>query len=244
MRKLLGSRRKALTSPTLATALMDVEDQKWSGSITVPGTARDLRVFVFEGGAYSCLVDDDPGFGSDDRLVRRRMQASGVNPDSRESDRIMQRGSIHQERLFAFLGQAASSRIDVYDEGSTTSHHCALPLAWSMVQPVLAAREARWRLDVAALPVKSVSGFAPGAAQVVATSRELTGVPEHDFFLESVRQPQSIDFAAYSCGFTRAEAVHIVATLVSVGLLNVVDTSREDGHPLTVPEAWTPAQGT
>lgn len=227
-----------------------------TGSVTVELAHDTVRMYVFEGGVYAA---NSQRFWPD---ITRRLHSSRLIPDHglAQDPRVLvdtldlpveQLASAHQEVMFATVGAV----IDLPDsevtsvsftEGDITDAQCTLPVEVEALLAVLDARRERMQQDLVTLnqqsPALQVSLAATDADQPIDAPTEAT------VLLDQIGQSRDrshtlvpLDAVAQLCGFTRAEAIHLVAVLADRELVEVstmtAPTAGDELAPLRVPEA-------
>ncbi len=221
----------------------------WTGSVacSVPDVDEPARAFLYRGGIYAAQI---PGYRP---RVRARLASAGVLDATREAivDRSLgdgaddlavgrfavsqgwlgaeRLGAIHGEYVLASLGAIGEYRATAEQEGHTTEEFCTLP---SVVSEVVDALEVRRRRQ------EQVWGYsmAPEAARVHLASVDTQPghqMPEVLAFLAACAVPTTIDQAAWECGFTRAEAAYLAASLAQEGVVGLTPGAA-------VPGSWVP----
>ena len=245
---------QALQSP-LGEHLGNAQSRRVTGCVEVDvhGTVG-ARVFLFEGAVYSVQA---PAFTPD--VGRRLLAAAAVSAEQWRALAAAGPGSdagriavaegwvapaavntVHQEFLLALLGAVldlpgTAGRVV---GGEVTAQACAAPIGLDVALQSVAARRERMADDWLHIP--STAG--PAQTVLGPTGVPLPaalGLPEFTVFLESCDGSRTVDEAAALGGFTRAEAVHLSAILVSSGCLHVLGrtAAEDDAGACLVPEA-------
>lgn len=228
-------------------------DECFTGALDFaePAHGNRARVFVYEGGLYAVELS---GYHVDPitRLVSAGLldeHAAMVARRARHPEaEVVQDGlvdldavaRVHQEFLLA--GAGAVVRANALCVGrvpdAVTSRLCTIPVPLDDVLEAVALRrerrEATWTLVS--------SRLSPSEAVLRSVARD-AGLPgdlaELQHFARGLDSTRSVDEVAGSLGLTRAEGVHLAATLVAAGLTAV--EPRQAVVPsiaLLVPEAF------
>lgn len=243
-------------------------DKRQTGAVVVTDqpTGQHARLFCFEGGLYAAQLTGYPtpvlarltAAGSLDPVHVRQIEsidpagehAGSIAIDQGWADPIAI-GTTHQEFLLAALGavlMTPSTKVRM-ESGETTALACTTPVPIADALASTAVRRDRLASDWAELMLV-VSGDALGIveAEPATLVLGLTGgslptnltLPEFTAVLAACDGQRSIDEVAWECGFTRAEAVHLVRILVARGVLAAVSNAGVVTEPwhLRVPEEF------
>lgn len=234
--------------------------KKFTGAVIVNSKDTSLtgRVYFYEGNIYAVQVD-----GFYPRIVAR-MAASG-NIDLNREEHLRQHfggnildpeigayavqqgwlavdelSALHQEYLLASLGALVSlPRIQSKRHKSeTTNFFCTVPLPWEKVEDTLKMRATRFASTWT--PMSKSNNPSAVFPQIVnpATLANLTAF-EVRTLGAAIDGQTSVDEIAWRCGFTRAEAVHLLAMMAAEGAVTLSEgpSPLVDVNNLFVPEA-------
>lgn len=255
----------ATAATVLEEGLAQIARARMTGSlhVEISGTAVRARVYAVDGALYSVVMD-----GFDPQIVRRLLSSDllteahvvqladlGVSDAGQIGHEVLDRGwvgahelsAIHHELLMASLQallSAESAQVEVR-EGEITDRYCTAPVEWDEVRMLNAQRNAKIERDIAAIQADlGVRGKSFSSERSVLRARgDLAkdgSVPaEFARFHECLRAPRTVDQAAWECGFTRAEALHITAEFAAAGFVELVTRVGKLSQPVShlVPEA-------
>lgn len=231
--------------------------------VTDQTSARRAWLYLFEGGLYAAAME---GFRPD---VAARLRASGhsgaygdLNANTRAGAEAVRTGvldvevarRVHQEFLLAEAGAILTltkARTE-FVEAETTDLVCTIPVALDDVLRAVNVRGDRLKDDLQAV-ADAMRAQAPGLADVGPSELVLapTGsalptslaLPEFGAFADHSNGRLALDDVAGSCGFTRAEAVHLARQLLTLGVLTGAGrVELHDPGRLQVPEAFPGAR--
>lgn len=251
-----GKDEQAQDSPVV-DAVVRARSKRVTGRIDVDLQGAVLaRIFLVDGAVYSV---QSPVFVPE--VGRRLLAAGAVSADQwqallaagtpSDAGRIAlaeawveprQVNTVHQEFLLALLG----ALLELPDTSAhvtadaVTAEGCSAPIDVDTALQAVATRRDRLADDW--LHVPSTAG--PAQTVLGPTGVPLPpalGLPEFTVFLESCDGSRTVDAAAAIGGFTRAEAVHLAAILVSSGCLHVLGRAAGDTGTCLVPEALSAA---
>lgn len=257
---MFGRTRKQVASPDAATLddalvaqMRHAASDGFTGALDVSERAFDgqASLYFFRGGLYSAAIE-----GWEPRTIQRLVssaalagfEAAALASEQHAEARLVDSGSvpidavatIHQEMLLASVGAILHARLGRARrrQGAVTDVGCTLPLPVEDVLTSVSLRSRRmadtWRLvSSGATPAHLVLGQSAPSNQVPASPPELLALHGQ------LNGECTLDEAAWNCGFTRAEAVHLSASLVTAGLAAVVSEGASPAaHQLLVPEAF------
>lgn len=233
---------------------------KFTGAVIVQSKDSALtgRIFFYDGGVYAAQVD-----GYYPRVVAR-MAASGLIDLNREEHLRQHFGgnlldpeigayavqqewlgvdalsAFHQEYLLATIGALASlPRIKVKrHKGETTNLFCTVPLPWEKVQETLDMRAMRltntW---IPITPSADPNAVIPHIVNPAALND--ISAAEIRTLAAAIDGAANVDAIAWRCGYTRAEAVHLLAMMVAAEAISLAEVAPQpfDPNNLFVPEA-------
>jgi hypothetical protein len=234
--------------------------RKYTGALVVNSKDSSLtgRVYFYDGAVYAVEVD-----GFYPRIVAR-MAASG-NIDLNREEHLRQHfggnivdpeigaytvqqgwlavdelSAMHQEYLLASLGALVSLphvRTKRH-KSETTNLFCTVPLPWEKVEDTLTMRAMRFTNTWATIsasdnPAEVIPQIVNPAALASMTA------PEVRTLAAAIDGSTNVDEIAWRCGFTRAEAVHLLAMMVVEGAVAPTrgPSHSVDSDNLFVPEA-------
>jgi len=242
----------------VTTALMQAAAEHFTGElrVSVSEPAGTAHLYLLDGALYSLLLDGYPADPLARLVTGGHLEPSDAalisQGDDAESAGV-ERGlfsveavaAVHAELLLAAVGAviAGSAASLERHPGVVTSRLCSIPVAVSDVLAAVPLRAERlastWALvSTTAGPDRLVlDRVDPGVemASPLAESRALASA------LDGQR---TLDAVAASLGLTRAEAVHLAASLVAVGATHAVADAGQDPQgqarqpALLVPEAF------
>jgi len=220
-------------------------EESFTGTLEVGERAHHghARLYLFEGSLYSVEL---AGYVADP--ITRLVTAGAISPadaaglrSSATPERVAVESGlvtidavarVHQEYLLASAGAVLDARLGRprRHEGEVTGVLCTEPVS---VDDVLAAaamrrerRESTWRLvSTEATPATLV------VRRTTSTDPLPSALPELAAVAGAIDGTRSVDDVACSLGLTRAEAVHLVASLVAAGFAESVP-----GAPVHAPD--------
>lgn len=216
-----------------------------------PSHGSRAHVFLYEGAVYAVEL---AGFHVDP--MSRLVSAGLLDPEASamagqvmatESE-VVQDGlvgidavaRVHQEFLLAGVGAVIGAQAPGVGrvDDAVTSALCTVPVALEDILEAVALR--RQRMDATWALVSTHVTAARAVLRVIDGYADLPGdLPELQAFARGVDSVRSVDAVAGGLGLTRAEAVHLAATLVAAGLTEVEAQQANPPHgALLVPEAF------
>lgn len=246
---------------TLVDGLQRAHEDRFTGAleITARASGDHARIFLFDGGVYSVVLS---GYRADPvtRLLTAGLitvgDATRLRQDRDPERSALEQGligieavaTVHQELVLASVGAVVRAEPDgvARQEGAQSATACTVPLA---VPDVLAAVELRAH-RLAATWDAVCPDCTPGGAVLtrsVSVPPPASGLPEQQALAEALDGHRTLDQVAGALGLTRAEAVHLAASLVSTGAAEC-DHGRAPGPSagqspgLWVPEAFGEAE--
>lgn len=262
-----GRRRRSAsdehsTTPVVSTALLQAAAEHFTGELRVSlsQSAGTAHLYLLDGALYSILLDGYPADPIARLVTGGHLEASDAallsQGDDAESVGVM-RGlfsveavaAVHAELLLAAMGAVIAGAAASLERhpGVVTGRLCGIPVA---VTDVLAAVPLRAeRLASTWALVSTTAGPDRVVLDRVDPGVELeSALPESRALASALDGERTLDAVAATLGFTRAEAVHLAASLVAVGATLVVtdagqDPQRQDPPAaLLVPEAFGQTQ--
>lgn len=234
MRKRWSLGRGTRPATELLAELEEREASRSTGrlALTEPVPAS---LYLYRGCAYSARID---GWQPDviARLVvmgtlteaqARTLREGAPGDRVRQARNAVEEGlvsvdelaTIHLEYLLSAVGALRS----VYEgstfiDGETTDERCALPVEVEPLRETLRLRDERLRATRESLGAT----MGPGHLAIAPTGNPVP--PEYDLpqvrgVLSLLSQPLSVDELAHRAGLTRAESLHVAASLVLGGVL-------------------------
>lgn len=243
-----GSRGESTSD--IVAALQHAGANAFTGMLEVVDHDHGLtaRLYLFGGGIYSVRLEGYPGDPRARHLAAGVLASAGdrAMPGATERDMVEQGllavddvGRVHQELLLASAGAVVRAHLGPVSAraGEVTDELCTVPLP---VDDVLAAVELRATRQAATWSVVS-TGASPSSAVLEAVSgvQAPHAPPELGALLDALDGRRTLDEAAGTLGLTRAEAVHLAATLVAAGAARVRGSSSPGASTtLRVPEEF------
>lgn len=227
--------------------------ERFTGALEFEEPVHGSRahVFLYEGAVYAVEL---AGFHVDP--MTRLVSAGLLDPEASRTggqltateSELVQDGlvgidaiaRVHQEFLLAGVGAvigAQATGVGRVDD-AVTSNVCTVPVALDDILEAVALR--RERMDATWALVSTHLTAARAVLRVIDRYADLPGdLPELQAFARSVDSVRSVDAVAEGLGLTRAEAVHLAATLVAAGLTEVeAQQASQPRSALLVPEAF------
>jgi hypothetical protein len=258
MRIRIGRRRHADDAVhTAAAALAGVRDAQATGCLTISHrpSGSTARVFALDGAVYAVALEhyEFPvalRLGSSALLDEPAIAAIAATTPVEHPDfgriavatgkvDVADLGRLHQELVLAGAGAvlALDDAEATFEPGIVTGDFCTVPISVDALLEMVELRHERlcagWQ---------TVSGDRdPAHCIVAATGTAPAGeafAPELTAMLAALDGARTVDQAAAACGFTRAEAVHLVSTLVALGHAEACEGSGSPDRGLDVPEAF------
>lgn len=259
MRVRIGRRGRATGTDAVSvvTVLAGLRASASTGCLTVlhGPSGQTARLFLLDGAVYAASVEHY------DFPVGRRLLAGGlldeaqvaaieattppVHPDfgrvavARGWTGVEDIGRLHREFVLACAGAvlAATEVTCSFEPGIVSSDFCTLPIDVEALEATALLRaERRDAVWEAVAP-----GLDPGVCIV---ERRLDaavvagGAPELAAMLASLDGERTVDQSAAHCGFSRAEAVHLIGALIAQGQAVVSARAGGTSPCLDVPEAF------
>lgn len=218
----------------IGRALHEAHRDDFTGALHLGGL-DPTRVYCFEGQVYAAQCDAfAPQYAqrlrSGGRLGADADLATEVAGGRLAAEDL---AVVHQEAMLALLGRLAEvpdlevARVP----RETTGVGCTLPIAWEPLAEVMRLRQSRMLADL-----QHVGGTATAEVTVQAVGAPPAGVPEELALWTALGQGSELDVAAATCGFTRAEALHLAARLIQGNRAIVTATLPRKAGPPAVPE--------
>ncbi|MDO9485675.1 MAG: hypothetical protein Q7K25_06410 [Actinomycetota bacterium] len=266
MLKVLSRRRTQAQDPNvtemepgvLLRALDDIVAKAATGRLAVlTASGGRARLFIFEGEIYAVELD---GYRPP---VDRRLH-SGAHLDSARYDELMEAeptvapalrartavardwvpievlGSVHQEFVLSAFGSVMDARVvsTKFTEGIATGEVCAMPAQMHVFVTAAGIRKTRMLEDWARVFGSLVAAdcvLAPLGSELPADCQ----MPEFSSMFQALDGRKSLARAAFECGYTLAEAVHLVSALGVRGCVVVAaEASAQTEVELLVPESF------
>ncbi|HBJ73537.1 MAG TPA: hypothetical protein DDY88_07515 [Actinobacteria bacterium] len=244
-------------SRVLLRALEDIQATTATGRLTLLAvTGHRAHLYAFEGEIYAAELDGyqpqvdlrlRSGALIDSAQLLELMTMEPLSSPAlrarlaaaREWVSIEQLGSIHHEFVLAAFGAALEARVvsTVFSEGTATGEVCAIPTPIDVLVEAVAIRRARIEEDWSHVHGSSFAEdciLSPVGSQLP----EDCQLPEFLAIHQGFDGEKPLSRVAFECGYTLAEAVHLVSALVVRGLLEVLDSAGESTTELLTPETF------
>lgn len=250
--------RKQSAADLVSTALMQAAAEEFTGELRVSMSqpAGTAHLYLLDGALYSLLLEGYPADPIARLVTGGHLAPSDAavigqcdDPESVGVERglfsIDAVAAVHAELLLAAVGAviAGSAASLERHPGVVTSRLCSIPVAVSDVLTAVPVRAER--LDSTWALVSTTAGPDRLVLDHVDPEVELPSqLPESRALASALDGQRTLDAVAASLGFTRAEAVHLAASLVAVGATHVVADAGQDPQGqalrsvLLVPEAF------
>lgn len=259
MRVRIGRRGRATGTDAVSvvTVLRGLRDSASTGCLTVlhGPSGQTARMFLVDGEVYAASVEhyDFPvgrrllagGLLDDAQVAAIEVTTPLVHPDfgrvavARGWTSLEDIGRLHREFVLACAGAvlAAPEVTCSFEPGIVSSDFCTLPIDVDALAATALVRAERRDLVWDAV----ATGLDPAVCIVERRNDAPTvagGAPELAAMLASLDGERTVDQSAAHCGFSRAEAVHLIGALVTQGQAAVSARAGEPSPWLDVPEAF------
>lgn len=239
----------------LARALEQIAVNGATGRLTVRGAAGSrAHIYAFEGELYAVELEGyqppvDRRLHSGAHLDRGQLEELDLGEPGSPAQRartaatrgwlsIEDLGLVHHEFVLAAFGALLQTQVTStsFTEGVATGEVCAVPVPIDVLREATALRQTRMAEDWL-----HVSDVQPAEECILrATSDQLPDdclLPEFIALYRELDGATSLAQVAYNCGYTLAEAVHLVSALRMRNLLTA-EGSTVAPEGLLVPEAF------